>query len=240
MELLEIEYHFIRASTNYIGIYSLAERLKASQRCALNDPASHELLLDDEEKVFVKEVVSSTSAILSKVKELADLGSLKYCPVRTFVHIIKASISLITVMELGLSSAEETTILDLLDEASVGLRICVVDDSHLSSRVGNLLEVYVRRLREKPSSTRKRKEPCPDVEESPYEDTFPSMANGIDPTITRGGLISESQFAEPQFNISFLQGLSDDSLGLQMPSSLVSPFLGSQEGDFDLDWIGGI
>lgn len=103
--------------------------------------------LNDIDYEFIKEVVDGSCQILSRITKIAELGALKFSPVRVFLRITSCSIFLLKALSLGVRNAKLHESLDILERSIQALRFSSLDDIHLASRYASLLEVHVSRLR---------------------------------------------------------------------------------------------
>ncbi|KAI0199973.1 transcriptional activator ARO80 [Astrocystis sublimbata] len=98
----------------------------------------------------VKEVVSGCRSLLGTVVDgLFKNGYLKHAPVRTYFRIISGAMFLLKTFALGAPKSDVETSISLLDRTVHALRTCVVDDIHLGTRFGDLLESLTTRLRDR-------------------------------------------------------------------------------------------
>jgi hypothetical protein len=78
---------------------------------------------------------------------LAEEGILCYSPARVFLRITSASIFLLKAISLGARNHELQKSLGILDQCIQALRSSTLDDIHLSSRFGMLIDRHVKRFR---------------------------------------------------------------------------------------------
>ncbi|EAW11335.1 putative C6 transcription factor [Aspergillus clavatus NRRL 1] len=139
-----IEYHFVRVYTHSVGMQAVVERALADCNAegevrSMNiDPIDHE---------YIQEVIDGCCRILEKVTQLAEIGALRFSPVRIFIKITSASIFLMKALSLGTRQATLRESLDILERTIQALRSNALDDIHLSTRYATLLETHVSRLR---------------------------------------------------------------------------------------------
>ena len=94
-----------------------------------------------EDQEYVKEVVEGCRNLLRTVVEgLLKEGYLKHAPVRTYFRIISGAMFLLKTFALGAPKSDVEVSIGLLDRTVDALRNCVVDDIHLGTRFGDLLE----------------------------------------------------------------------------------------------------
>jgi hypothetical protein len=97
---------------------------------------------------FVKEVIDSLCQALESVNRLFEAGTLRFCPVRVFLRIIMASIFLLKALSLGIRTTDLETSLGILERSIRALRNSNLDEMHLASRYGELLDMHLERYRQ--------------------------------------------------------------------------------------------
>ncbi|KAH8668596.1 hypothetical protein BX600DRAFT_460333 [Xylariales sp. PMI_506] len=103
-----------------------------------------------EDQEFVKEVVEGSRNLLRTVVDgLLPPGYLKHTPVRTYFRIISGAMFLLKTFALGAPKSDVEMSISLMDRTVEALRTCVVDDVHLGTRFGDLLESLTNRLRDR-------------------------------------------------------------------------------------------
>lgn len=103
-----------------------------------------------EDQEFVKEVVYGCRSLLNTVVDgLLPGGYLKHAPVRTYFRIISGAMFLLKTFALGAPRSDVELSISLMDRTVEALRTCVVDDVHLGTRFGDLLESLTNRLRDR-------------------------------------------------------------------------------------------
>ncbi|KAJ5404284.1 hypothetical protein N7509_004155 [Penicillium cosmopolitanum] len=100
----------------------------------------------EEEKHLRRTVKASRTVLRTVLDDLLPHGSLKYIPVRSYSRILGATLLLLKCCAANISEINIPTSLDLVRQVALGLRNSVVDDTHLSSRWGDLLESLANRL----------------------------------------------------------------------------------------------
>lgn len=103
--------------------------------------------IDSIDYEYIQEVIDGSCQILQKVTQLAELGSLRFSPVRIFLRITSSSIFLLKALSLGTRQAKLRESLDILEKCIQSLRSNALDDIHLSTRYATLLDTHVTRLR---------------------------------------------------------------------------------------------
>ncbi|KAF5601717.1 ARO80-positive transcription regulator of ARO9 and ARO10 [Fusarium subglutinans] len=97
---------------------------------------------------FIKEVIDSSCQALESVNRLFEAGTLRYCPVRVFLRIIMASIFLLKALSLGIRTTDLETSLGILERSIRALRNSNLDEMHLASWYGELLDMHLERYRQ--------------------------------------------------------------------------------------------
>lgn len=175
--ILTIEYEYVRIYVNSLALQAVVERCttNATGASSSNDglhgargangnaelspqtqnylgnlPLGHLGRFGAEDQECVKEVVSGCRNLLRTVVDgLFKGGYLKHAPVRTYFRIISGAMFLLKTFALGAPKSDVETSISLLDRTVHALRTCVVDDVHLGTRFGDLLESLTTRLRDR-------------------------------------------------------------------------------------------
>ncbi|KAI2638245.1 hypothetical protein GGS21DRAFT_510320 [Xylaria nigripes] len=175
--ILTIEYEYVRIYVNSLALQAVVERCTTNATGASSNPdGSHGIRgvngnaelspqtqnylgnlpighlgrFGTEDQEYVKEVVSGCRNLLRTVVDgLFKGGYLKHAPVRTYFRIISGAMFLLKTFALGAPKSDVETSISLLDRTVHALRTCVVDDVHLGTRFGNLLESLTTRLRDR-------------------------------------------------------------------------------------------
>lgn len=164
---------------------------------AENSDISHEEIgsinLNDIDYEFIQEVVDGSCQILRRVTKLAELGALKFSPVRVFLRITSCSIFLLKALSLGVRNAKLHESLDILERSIQALRSSTLDDIHLASRYASLLEVHVSRLRRSFMASSKHSRPSQGAPTRPSSTGAPLRTHANDDSIaaTMGSLSAE-------------------------------------------------
>ncbi|KAI1344328.1 hypothetical protein F5Y15DRAFT_109596 [Xylariaceae sp. FL0016] len=183
--ILTIEYEYVRIYVNSLALQAVVERCTANApgvttngdrlHATVVSGGSTELSPQTQNQLgalplgylggfwaadqeYVKEVVSGCRNLLRTVVDgLLQGGYLKHAPVRTYFRIISGAMFLLKTFALGAPKSDVEMAIDLLDRTVSALRTCVVDDIHLGTRFGDLLESLTTRLRDRfkyaPAST---------------------------------------------------------------------------------------
>ncbi|QGA14004.1 hypothetical protein EYB26_001656 [Talaromyces marneffei] len=170
INILHIEYHYVRVYTHSFGMQAVVERVLADTHSNSNStssnnnntynnnntnnidstPSQHpntEINLDPIDHEFIQEVIDGSCQILKKVIELAQADKLRFSPVRIFLRVTSSSIFLLKALSLGVRHTKLQESLDVLEKSIQALRSNILDDVHLASRYAILLEVHLSRLR---------------------------------------------------------------------------------------------
>ncbi|OKL56252.1 hypothetical protein UA08_08524 [Talaromyces atroroseus] len=161
VNILHIEYHYVRVYTHSFGMQAVVERILAdsstnpvsSNNNNTVDPTSTaqatttEINLDPIDHEFIEEVIDGSCQILKKVIELAQADKLRFSPVRIFLRVTSSSIFLLKALSLGVRHTKLQESFDILERSIQALRSNILDDVHLASRYAILLEVHLSRLR---------------------------------------------------------------------------------------------
>ncbi|CAJ2506821.1 Uu.00g080070.m01.CDS01 [Anthostomella pinea] len=166
--ILTIEYEYVRIYVNSLALQAVVERCTdahaygggitggnaelspQTQNYLGNLPLGHlgGFMVEDQE--YVKEVVQGCRNLLGTVVNgLLKGGYLKHAPVRTYFRIISGAMFLLKTFALGAPKSDVEISISLLDRTVHALRNCVVDDIHLGTRFGDLLESLTTRLRDR-------------------------------------------------------------------------------------------
>ncbi|KAF2965045.1 hypothetical protein GQX73_g8528 [Xylaria multiplex] len=175
--ILTIEYEYVRIHINSLALQAVVERCTINatgassnnngphgvrgsngnaelspqtQNYLGNLPISHLGRFGAEDQEYIREVVSGCRNLLGTVVDgLFKGGYLKHAPVRTYFRIISGAMFLLKTFALGAPKSDVETSISLLDRTVHALRTCVVDDIHLGTRFGDLLESLTTRLRDR-------------------------------------------------------------------------------------------
>lgn len=140
---LFIEYNFVRVYTHSVGMQAVVERAAADADSNLDDV---QLTIDPTDYEYIQEVIDGCCKILRKVTQLAEMGLLRFSPVRIILRITSASVFLMKALSLGTRETTFRESLDILEKSIVALRSNALDDVHLSTRYATLLEIHVSRM----------------------------------------------------------------------------------------------
>ncbi|KAI9877370.1 MAG: hypothetical protein M1830_004103 [Pleopsidium flavum] len=163
--ILLIEYEYSRLYINSLALQAVVERWTSSagSRAQRNRVASIvggpsngmvsmatllELYRGNEE--YIGEVIDASRNILRVVVDgLLPGDYLKHTPVRTYFRVLSGAMFLLKTFALGAKEDDVALSLSLMDRTIEALRTCVVDDVHLSIRIGDLLETLTSSIRTK-------------------------------------------------------------------------------------------
>ncbi|KAH6859634.1 hypothetical protein B0T12DRAFT_462779 [Alternaria alternata] len=127
--LLVLEYESTRMHTYSLGLQAILFRTLAKLSSAVL-------------------VINSTLNTLKIAIKLYDLSFLRFCTIRTFLHITTASIFLLKGLGLGVSPARLQGALEVLTQVIVALKNSNPDDLYLGGCYSMLLEMHMKRLQE--------------------------------------------------------------------------------------------
>ena len=146
-QMLLIDYQYVRMYINSVAIQALVERM--SNREVPGTKLDYDFLEveNSQDYKYVQEVTDASRQILQTAVMLAEEGILRYSPVRVFLRITSASIFLLKAISLGARNYELQKSLGILDQCIQALRSSTLDDIHLSSRFGMLIDRHVKRFR---------------------------------------------------------------------------------------------
>ncbi|ETS75503.1 hypothetical protein PFICI_12447 [Pestalotiopsis fici W106-1] len=170
--ILTIEYEYVRIYVNSLALQAVVERstsnagnphntlanFNSTMGLAPTQTQTQNLLgalplgtlggFGAEDQEFIKEVVNGCRNLLRTVVDgLLPGGYLKHAPVRTYFRIISGAMFLLKTFALGAPRSDVELSISLMDRTVAALRDCVVDDVHLGTRFGDLLESLTHRLR---------------------------------------------------------------------------------------------
>lgn len=143
---LFIEYHFVRVYTHSVGMQAVVERAVADADLNNLDDV-RPMTIDPTDYDYIQEVIDGCCQILQKVTNLAEVGALRFSPVRIVLRITSASIFLMKALSLGTRQGTLRESLEVLEKSISALKSNALDDVHLSTRYATLLEMHVSRLR---------------------------------------------------------------------------------------------
>lgn len=143
---LFIEYHFVRVYTHSVGMQAVVERAVADADLNNLDDV-RPMTIDATDYEYIQEVIDGCCQILQKVTHLAEVGALRFSPVRIVLRITSASIFLMKALSLGTRQATLRESLEVLERSISALKSNALDDVHLSTRYATLLDMHVSRLR---------------------------------------------------------------------------------------------
>ena len=158
-ETLFIEYNYVRIYINSLGMQAVCERAVSdmdggNSSMSLVAPNLSTILggstvtIDETEYSYIQEVLDGACTILSKAISLAEMDSLRFCPIRVFLRITTSSIFLLKAISLGVKTAKFQSSLETLEKAVQAVRTSNLDDMHLAARYATLIEMHVGRLRQ--------------------------------------------------------------------------------------------
>lgn len=221
--ILQIEYEYVRIYVNSLALQAVVERctsqaggnvdpsqnnagainpLQMSPRAQNyygNLPLGHLGGFSTQDQESVKEVVEGSRNLLRTVVEgLLPNGYLKHAPVRTYFRIVSGAMFLLKTFALGAPKSDVQISIDLLDRSVYALRNCVVDDIHLGTRFGDLLESLSSRLRDRFKFA--QAVPTPVEGKSPHRNgdaAKPAGPNGLPHGVENGYQNNSSKLRDP-------------------------------------------
>jgi hypothetical protein len=147
-EDLNIEFNYLRVFMNSFGIQAAVDRVLGRKPPNSIDTDVLQSSITATDYSFIKEVIDSSCQALESVNRLFDAGTLRYCPVRVFLRIIMVSIFLLKALSLGIRTTDLETSLGILERNILALRNSNLDEMHLASRYGELLDMHLERYRQ--------------------------------------------------------------------------------------------
>ncbi|KAJ5168791.1 uncharacterized protein N7482_004385 [Penicillium canariense] len=143
--ILTIEYEYAQ-----VCVFGLALQAAINRNCGDNTSSRLESCsrgASTEEEKHLRVTVRAARTVLRTVlDDLLPHGSLTYIPVRSYSRILGAILILLKCCAARISDVNIPMSLDLVRRVAVGLRDSAIDDTHLSTRWGNLLENLASRL----------------------------------------------------------------------------------------------
>ncbi|KAM5356718.1 hypothetical protein ACJ41O_003364 [Fusarium nematophilum] len=148
-EDLSIEFNYLRAFLNSLGIQAVVDRVLGGRPPNSIDTDILHSSITATDYSFIREVIDASCQALESVNRLFEAGTLRYCPVRVFLRIIMASIFLLKALSLGTRTTDLEASLGVLEKSIEALRAArSLDEMHLASRYGELLEMHLQRFRQ--------------------------------------------------------------------------------------------
>lgn len=189
--------------------------------------------IDSIDYEYIQEVIDGSCQILQKVTQLAELGALRFSPVRIYLRVTSSSIFLMKALSLGTRQAKFRESLDLLEKCIHSLRSNALDDIHLSTRYATLLDMHVSRLRRNLLASSKNKNSRGNTNRSSLAPPQPWLDNGTNTPAYPPA--QQQQDASSLSEVSFVPSLNDiaadDWLSLPFDPSM-APFGISSGGQF--------
>jgi hypothetical protein len=145
-DLLSMEYESTRMYIYSLGLQAIASRTHAESTISPSQTSLFQLATTD--YTHVQNVISSALITLRTAIKLFNSNLLRFCPIKTFLHITTASIFLLKGLGLGVSPTKLRSSIDVLDRVIVALKNSNPDDLHIGGRYATLLEMHVAKLQE--------------------------------------------------------------------------------------------
>ncbi|KAJ5506496.1 Peptidase T2 asparaginase 2 [Penicillium expansum] len=200
---LFIEYHFVRVYTHSVGMQAVVERAVAE-----NDPNNFDgvrpMTIDPTDYEYIQEVIDGCGQILQKVTHLAEVGALRFSPVRIVLRITSASIFLMKALSLGTRQAKLQESIEILEKSIKALKSNALDDVHLSTRYAALLEMHVSRLRRNLLASSKVVKSSQDAPQRSSMGPPPWPDNGDRANLTRAPALQD-----PPPDLGYIPSLND-------------------------------
>ncbi|KAI1264084.1 transcriptional activator ARO80 [Xylariaceae sp. FL1019] len=238
--ILTIEYEYVRIYVNSLALQAVVERCTNNATGASTSsneifrgvngsaelspqtqnylgalPIGHLGRFGPEDQEYIKEVVLGSRSLLSTVVDgLYKGGYLKHAPVRTYFRIISGAMFLLKTFALGAPKSDVEMSISLLDRTVHALRTCVVDDIHLGTRFGDLLESLTTRLRDR-------------FKHAPTAEAKNLAVNG---EATKVNVNVNGQMA----NLGVANGFNGHGMGFAVPERTSTPSGGVSATPFDI------
>lgn len=148
-DLLVIEFYHLKLYTGALSIQAVVERAIARGISATDKSQADvfKACVLTQDWKFIRDVISDSCKILQQATLMAQVGRLRYTPMRTLVCITTASVLLLKALTLGPQHADLATSLSILDDSIASLRSSAIDDMDFSPRYATLMEKHVARFR---------------------------------------------------------------------------------------------
>ncbi|KAL7904997.1 hypothetical protein GGI35DRAFT_185089 [Trichoderma velutinum] len=157
LDLLLIEYHYVRMYTNSPAIHAVAMQSSSREYGSLSGSPTNTriqaMVIEEQlEYPFVEDVINDAYQIAKRGVQLAHNNMLQFHPARTFHRFITACVFLLKARMLGLQhivSEEGNPSIDLcqiLEQSVQALKISAVDDAHLAAYYAAILEYHLNNL----------------------------------------------------------------------------------------------
>jgi hypothetical protein len=130
--------------TYALGLQAIVSRTIAEANASPTQSASVHLSPTDYS--HVQDVIHSALITLKTAIKLYNRNLLRFCPIRTFLHVTTASIFLLKGLSLGVSPTQLHDALSILKQVVVALKCSNPDDLHVGGRYATLLEMHMARL----------------------------------------------------------------------------------------------
>ncbi|KAM6515641.1 hypothetical protein FALCPG4_013858 [Fusarium falciforme] len=147
-EDLSIEFNYLRAFMNSLGIQAVVDRVLGGRPPNSINTDIFQSSITATDYSFIREVIDGSCQALESINRLSEAGTLRYCPVRVFLRIIMASIFLLKALSLGSRTTDLEASLNVLERSIEALKASNLDEMHLASRYGELLEMHLEKFRQ--------------------------------------------------------------------------------------------
>ncbi|KAK4068187.1 transcriptional regulator family: Fungal Specific TF [Trichoderma harzianum] len=223
-EFLAVDFLYTKIYLYSLALQAAAERKMSQQANEVpNSVMSSIFDFYYEDYIFIQSVIVAAKDVLRIILGFADIGRLRYLPVRTYVRAISSCIFLLKALALGVPTDELNSSLELIDQSARVLRLHIVDDLHLAGIFASLLETYTQSFRERFVSilgvSRPSNSVASNTEGFPASEHAETAMPAVDPTSGDYG-INQDWLAHPfdasiaPFGADFTQtfGVFDDEL----------------------------
>lgn len=145
-DFLRLEYQSTRMHTFSLGLQAIVSRTVAELSSIPSQSTS--FILTPTDFSHVQEVIDSALIVLETAINLYQRDVLRFCSIRTFLHVTVASIFLLKGLGLGVSPVKLRDSLAVLKKVIIALKNSNPDDLHLGGRYATLLEIHMARLQD--------------------------------------------------------------------------------------------
>ncbi|KAK4060031.1 uncharacterized protein Triagg1_10910 [Trichoderma aggressivum f. europaeum] len=149
-DFLAVDFLYTKIYLYSLALQAAAERKMSQQANEVpNSVMSSVFDFSYEDYNFIQGVIVAAKDVLRIILGFAEIGRLRYLPVRTYVRVISSCIFLLKALALGVPTDELNSSLELIDQSARVLRLHIVDDLHLAGIFASLLETYTQSFRER-------------------------------------------------------------------------------------------
>ncbi|KAL7912411.1 hypothetical protein GGI35DRAFT_252122 [Trichoderma velutinum] len=149
-EFLAVDFLYTKIYLYSLALQAAAERKMSQQANGVpNSVISSIFDFYYEDYNFIQDVIVAAKDVLRITLNFAEIGRLRYLPVRTYVRVISSCIFLLKALALGVPTDELNASLQLIDQSARVLRLHIVDDLHLAGIFASFLETYTQGFRKR-------------------------------------------------------------------------------------------